>query len=290
MKKSICVSLSIVAFLFSIAQDPVALYKQGNEKANEGNYEEAIVLFTKTIEVQPENYYAWYNRGISKSRMNQYEEALIDFEQVVRLNPEYKKGYLNRGIARKHLTDYDAAMADYSMSIALDPEYNEAYFNKGLLFELLGNKDSACINFANAKEKGSKLVEQKIERCNDTSARLPSYFAILRLSKKADNNKYGYTQEDPIKVGYGPNGGPANQQAYLELLRDAQGKPIKYERLGSCCMYDSPGSILGKGMLDKYQVIYRNEKNEEVKTVLYISFDDYEELKIPVGFKTVGQK
>ena len=290
MKKIICFPISFLIFLFSFAQDPVALYKQGNDKANEGKYEEAIVLFSKTIELQPDNYYAWYNRGIAKSRMDQYEEALMDFEQVVKMHPEYKKGYLNRGIARKHLTDYDGAMADFSMSITLDPNYYDAWFNKGLLFELLGNKDSACFNFAKAKEKGAKNADQKIERCNDTSARLPNYFAILRLTKKATSNKYGYTQEDPIKVGYGPNGGPANQEAYLELLRDQHGKPIKYERLGSCCMYDSPSSILGKGMLDRYEVTYRNEKNEEAKTILYISFDDYEELKIPVGFKTVGEK
>jgi tetratricopeptide (TPR) repeat protein len=290
MKKIICFSFSLLVFLCSFAQDPAVLYKEGVEKASEGKYEESIALFSKIIEIQPSNYYALYNRGIAKSRMNQYEDALADFEQVVKMHPEYKKGYLNRGIARKHLTDYDGAMADYSMAASLDPNYNEAYFNKGLLFELLGNKDSACFNFKKAKEKGAKNVEQKMERCNDTSARLPSYFAILRLTKKADNNKYGFTSQDPVKVGYGPNGGPANQQAYLELLRDAQGKPIKYERLGSCCMYDSKTSILGKGMLDKYEITYRNEKNEEAKTILYISFDDYEELKIPVGFNTVGQK
>ncbi len=30
-------------------------------------------------------------------------------------------------------------------------------------------------------------------------------------------------------------------------------------------------------------------KTMQEKAILYLSFDDYEELKIPVGFKTVGQ-
>ena len=32
------------------------------------------------------------------------------------------------------------------------------------------------------------------------------------------------------------------------------------------------------------------KKTEEVKSILYISFYDYEELRIPYGFKTAGQK
>jgi hypothetical protein len=55
-------------------------------------------------------------------------------------------------------------------------------------------------------------------------------------------------------------------------------------------MYLTPNGILGRGMLDKYEITYRNESNEEVKAILFISFDDYEELKIPFGFKTIGQK
>ncbi len=155
---------------------------------------------------------------------------------------------------------------------------------------MLGKKDSACINFKQAKENGEKDCDSKIEKCNDDTPNPNNYFSILRLTATADSEKYGFTQQDPIKVGYGPNGGPANQRRYLELLRDKQGKPVKYSRLEGCCMYDSPNGFMGKGMLDKYEIVYRNENNEEVKSILYISFDDYEPLKIIYGFNTVGQK
>jgi tetratricopeptide (TPR) repeat protein len=269
-------------------QDPVALYKEANEKASQGKFKDAIILFSKTIELQPENYYAWYNRGIAKSKLNRYEEALLDFEQVIKLDAEYKKGYLNRGIAKRHLTDYEGAKSDYSYSIILDPNYHEAYYNRGLLFEMLGKKDSACLDFQKAKQLGSTYANKKIESCNDTSTRQIN--PILWLRKTAPNEKYGFTSDNPIKVGTGPNGGPDNQRAYLDLLRDSQNKPISYERLGSCCPYKSENGFLGSAMLDKYLLKYRSLDGKEMEAIVYISFYDYEEPMILFGFKTVGTK
>jgi tetratricopeptide (TPR) repeat protein len=280
-------SLIFITDLFS--QDAKAFYDQGMEKAYSGKLEEAIVLLGKSIELNQTEYVVWFNRGIVKGMLNDYEGALPDYEQTVKLNPGYKQGYLNRGIAKRHLTNYDGAIADYTLAIQLDPTYADAFYNRGLTYEMLDKKDLACADFKKAKENGNKYSDRKIEQCKENARPSKNYFSILRLTKTAENEKYGYTQEDPVKVGYGPNGGPANQRAFLDLLRDKQGKGIKYSRLGSCCMYDSPNGFMGKGMLDKYEIVYRNEKNEEVKTLLYISFDDYEELKIPFGFKTIGQ-
>jgi tetratricopeptide (TPR) repeat protein len=291
MKKTILfaiISFALVSNIFS--QDAKEYYDQGFEKAMAGKYEEAIKLFDKSIELNQTEYVSWFNRGISKSLLNDYEGALPDFDQTLKLYPDYKKGYLNRGNAKKHLTDYQGALDDYSAALKIDTEYSDAYYNRGLVYEMLDKRDSACFDFKKADKYGCEFTENKIEDCNDNEPRDENYFSILRLTKKAENDKYGFTKEDPIKVGVGPNGGPANQHAYLELLRDKQGKPVKYNRLGSCCLYKTPNGMFGYGMLDQYEITYRNEKNEVVKSVLFISFDDYEDLKIPYGFETVGKK
>jgi hypothetical protein len=104
----------------------------------------------------------------------------------------------------------------------------------------------------------------------------------------ATDKRYGFSSEYPVKVGKGPGGGPANQKAYLNLLRDAQGNPIEYVRLGSCCSYPSESGFLGMAMVDMYQITYRNEDGKKKKDTIYISFYDYEEPKILYGFKTIG--
>ena len=74
---------------------------------------------------------------------------------------------------------------------------------------------------------------------------------------------YGFIPQRPIKVG----GGPAKQRDYLESLRDAKGKKITYERRGSCCPYESssPKALFGSGMLDIYEISYRDADNKKKK-------------------------
>ena len=263
-------------------------YLDGLDKTKAGMLKEAIILFGKSIELQPEDYYAWYNRGISRSKLGFYEEAIVDFNQVIKLAPEYKMAYLNRGTAKKRVTDYEGALSDYSYALKLDPGYSDAYYNRGLVYEMLRKVDLACPDFIKARELGLEMAQRKVDRCNDTST--SATYPILRLTKKAENNKYGFTSDDPIKVGTGPDGGPANQRAYLNLLRDKQGRPVNYNRKGSCCDYKSENGFFGLAKLDIYEINYLDENGAEQKNTVYISFYDYEEPLILFGFNTVGEK
>ena len=274
----------------TFGQDAKEYYEKGLEKAQAGELDEAIKLFSKSIELQPEDYYSWFNRGIAKNMQGQNEDALLDFDQTLKLAPNYKKGYLNRGIAKKRLTDYEGALCDYSYAIKLDSSYTDAYYNRGLVYEMLSKKDSACIDFNRAKELGSKSAQRKIDNCNDTTKSKIVVHPILRLTITADNKKYGFTSDFPIKTGLGPDGGPANQRAYLNLLRDQSGKTVKYERIGSCCAYKSENAPLGMALLDKYEITYLDNEGKIAKEIVYISFYDFEEPQILYGFKTVRHK
>jgi tetratricopeptide (TPR) repeat protein len=287
MKELFIFFLAFTLTARSVGQDATTYYKQGLEKAGAGKMEEAVELFSKTIELEPGDPFAWYNRGIARSRLNRFEEALADFEQVIKLKPDYKKGYLNRGIAKRHLTDYEGAIADYSYLIDTDPAYSDAFYNRGIVYEMLGNRDSACHDYKKAKDAGAVNMENKISMCNDKSPQKTN--SILRLTNPAISDKYGFTEKDPVKVGAGPFGGPANQRAYLELLRDPKGNPVKYERIGSCCQYKSENGLMGYAMLDKYKIGYIDENGNPATVVIYISFYDYEEPMILMGFKTISR-
>ena len=61
--------------------------------------------------------------------------------------------------------------------------------------------------------------------------------------------EYGYSQKKPIKVGAKDEfGGPAAERAYLNTLRDEEGKPVIFKRLGS--FGDGPDG----NVLDGYEV------------------------------------
>jgi hypothetical protein len=63
----------------------------------------------------------------------------------------------------------------------------------------------------------------------DTKA--PAGADPAQTSKDAD---YGHTKEKPVKVGgKDANGGPQAERDYLDTLRDDDGKPVRYNRIGS---------------------------------------------------------
>jgi tetratricopeptide (TPR) repeat protein len=67
------------------------------------------------------------NRGIARSLMmlERYEEALSIFNKVIEQEPEFSASYANRGILYDRMQNYTAAIADYEKAVQLDPEIAE---------------------------------------------------------------------------------------------------------------------------------------------------------------------
>lgn len=84
---------------------------------------------------------------------------------------------------------------------------------------------------------------------------------------------YGYTQENPIKVGGDAFGGPPRERAFLDNLFGPNGEPITYERVGSLSFGDT--------ILDSYTITY-DGLDEPI--ALYLDEYSYEPVQAPVGF------
>ncbi|ESU22941.1 hypothetical protein FLJC2902T_32400 [Flavobacterium limnosediminis JC2902] len=95
------------------------------------------------------------------------------------------------------------------------------------------------------------------------------------------DSTYGYSKENPIKVG-GDVNGPANERNFLSSLSGPNGEAIWFERSGSCCSFETRNSSFGMGMLDRYKVTYEGKKDT---LVLYLNMYDKAKLKAPLGFK-----
>lgn len=64
-----------------------------------GQYDKAIVDYTRALEVDPANSFAYYNRGITKDRMGDFEGAVADFSSAIALDPKNADFYHNRGFS-----------------------------------------------------------------------------------------------------------------------------------------------------------------------------------------------
>lgn len=269
-----------------LAQEKPNYYQIGGKYASEGNYEKAIENFNKELEREPKNYFAWFNKALCESLLGEHEKSIKDFSQAIELKPDYYKAYLNRALVKRDITDYEGTLLDLNKSLEIKVDYPEAYYHRGIINDYLKNYDQACKDLTKAKELGVEKVDKMIE-VSCSKERDSNYSNILKLSTASQDKTYGFSGKNPIKVGTGLKGGPANQRAFLNLLRDSQGNTISYERKGSCCDYKSENGFLGIAKSDIYEITYLNKKGKKKTTLLHISFYDYEEPMIPMGFKTI---
>jgi len=278
MQKYILVLVLILGHTFGSAQKARDLFFEGLEESKAGNDKKAIVLYTKSIELEPGMAISRYNRAISYYNLKNYNEALDDLDKAITINPKHAKSYLLRAAVNGDLKKYREALIDIDIFLDLAPENGEGEYYKAVVYKDMGNKDSACMLYAQSLGLGYVKAKSKVTECDDDT----TVIERLNLSKVAENKSYGFDSKNPVKVG----GSPSTQREYLDMLIDAQGKHISYKRSGSCCAYKSTSTaaIFGMAMVDIYSITYRNEKNKEVTENVYISFYDYEEPLILLGF------
>ncbi len=87
------------------------------------------------------------------------------------------------------------------------------------------------------------------------------------------DTSYGYSEDNPIRVGGQSFGGPARERAYLDTLLGPSGEEITYVRLGSV---DHAETIL-----DVYEITY---SGLAAPIILYLDEYAFETLYAPAGF------
>jgi len=92
----------------------------------------------------------------------------------------------------------------------------------------------------------------------------------------SEDETYGYTEANPIRVGGGDFDGPPRERAYLDNLRGPNGEPISYSRLNS---FES-----GDTILDRYEITVLEES-----VTLYLDEYNYTEPQAPIGFTCAGE-
>ncbi len=109
-------------------------FQQGVELENAGQIDQAIEIFSKVIELEP-NFFDGYNhRANSLAQKKEYEKALQDYQKAMDLNPQEATLYYNRAVVYYLMKKYPETLEDYNKAIELNPQYVKAYLNRGTLF------------------------------------------------------------------------------------------------------------------------------------------------------------
>ncbi|KAK2495945.1 hypothetical protein MC885_010062, partial [Smutsia gigantea] len=136
--------------------------EKGNEAFNSGDYEEAVMYYTRSISVLP-TVVAYNNRAQAEIKLQNWNSAFQDCEKVLELEPGNVKALLRRATTYKHQNKLQEAIEDLSKVLDVEPDNELA---KKALAEVerdLKNSEPA----AKTQTKARRMVIQEVENSED---------------------------------------------------------------------------------------------------------------------------
>ena len=127
---------SFTSILKHNSRDADAYYNRAlvHQSKPKPDYDQAILDYTRTIELKPDSVEAYYNRGLSfvEKRNPDYDQALSDFDRAIKLSPKLAGAYNNRGTvyAKRPDPDHIQAIKEYNRALELNPKLALVYANR----------------------------------------------------------------------------------------------------------------------------------------------------------------
>ncbi|MFB2837111.1 tetratricopeptide repeat protein [Floridanema evergladense] len=143
-------------------------YNRGLEKAQAGDFVEAVREFDRVLRINPQFVEAYYKRGRCRFELGDTTGALVDYNQALQLQPERTEIYLSRGLTKLALKDNAGALADAEQSLKLNHNLAAAYSLQGTALRRLGNLAEAIACFKQAANIYlAEKDKQNCQRCID---------------------------------------------------------------------------------------------------------------------------
>jgi tetratricopeptide (TPR) repeat protein len=103
------------------------LYNTGKEFVASGNYDDAVVQFTKLIEENPEYTEAYIARAEAYEKIGKKEDAASDYKRATTFDAKNEEIFYNAGRLYFELEKYDEAIPMLEKVTALDKKHINAY-------------------------------------------------------------------------------------------------------------------------------------------------------------------
>jgi tetratricopeptide (TPR) repeat protein len=186
--KNLIIFLSILvsSSLFAQNQEIEKLVREGIELHDKGEFEKAIKIYQKALELNPNSSLVNYEIALSYMANKNYKNAEIYSKKVIDFNGDHILGaYVNYGTAldmlgqpNKAIEAYELAMKDFDHYLLY---YNHAItcFNAELLDKAYDSAIKAITN--NSAHASSHLILSKVmeRKGSRIKAILPLYFFLL---------------------------------------------------------------------------------------------------------------
>lgn len=190
-------------------------------------------------------------KGDSNFVKGEYDLAVVNYSKAIDLNPKEPSIYLSRGLVYYNRKFYELAIGDYGKVIEIDPKETMAYYYRGDSFEKLGNLQKAADDYKKVVELDSsnetaKANLQRLEAELNKNTPKETNISASKVEKKSESsqvNEVTKPSQTPQIAELGPLTGfavklvqpiypPSAKSLHIEgdvlvnVVIDEEGKPI----------------------------------------------------------------
>lgn len=142
-----------------VGKDAIDFNSIGSDFLNAYRYDEAIKMYEKAIEIDPNYAWAYYNKGLALEEQKKYNEALEMYNKAMNISPFYNVYNAKCSVLGK-IGRYEEAIKFCDQAIKINPNVINAYQNAGFIFYYkIGDKEKGNEYF----EKSNKILGVEVE-------------------------------------------------------------------------------------------------------------------------------
>lgn len=120
---------------------------EGIEKIRAGEFQQAIDLITKSIELKNDWEISYFYRAVANQADENMNEAILDYTKALKINPNMCDAYYNRAkimLERKNCDiDIDKIIDDLKMALVFDENFIDALFALAAAYKKKGEYKKA---------------------------------------------------------------------------------------------------------------------------------------------------
>jgi tetratricopeptide (TPR) repeat protein len=146
----------------------IAFWYRGDTLMKKRDYDGAIVAFTASHEIAPQNIMVINQRGIAYSYKGDDERALADYDLCLQLRPTFGSAYNNRGLIFMRRGELQRALDEFGLAVkhvGNDQSRYLHHYNRGRLQGLMKRYDASLADFAEAQKVNPDGPQVPIYRC-----------------------------------------------------------------------------------------------------------------------------
>lgn len=107
-----------------------------------GKYQKAIENIDKSIELNNNWEISYFYRGVANQALENYDEAMLDYTKALQINPKMVDAYYNKAYITLSRKDIDTpnisnAIKDLEKALELDPKFIDALFAMAAAYKKL---------------------------------------------------------------------------------------------------------------------------------------------------------